>query len=154
MTLQTRKKSPYHTVPPGFGQVVRKELHHFSDASTCGYGQCSYLRQVNDDGSVHCALVMEKSRVAPIKVTTIPRLELAAAVVSVTTSNTLKEELGLTDVIEYFWTDSKVVLGYINNETHRFHTSNRIQKIHFTPLLSNGDMSQPLITAHQAFKRK
>lgn len=48
-------------VPPGFGRVVRKELHHFSDASTYGYGQCSYLRQVNEDGSVHCALVMGKS---------------------------------------------------------------------------------------------
>lgn len=121
-------------VPPGFGRVVRKELHHFSDASTCGYGQCTYLRQVNEDGSVHCALVMAKSRVAPIKVTTIPRLELAAAVVSATTSNTLKEELGLSNVVEYFWTDSKVILGYINNEARRFHTfvSNRIQKIHLS----------------------
>lgn len=66
---------------------------------------------------------------APIKVTTIPWLELAAAVVSATAS---KEELGLTDVNEYFWTDSKVILGYINNEARRFHTfmSNRIQKIH------------------------
>ena len=119
-------------VPPGFGQVLRKELHHFSDASTSGYGQCSYLRQVNEGGSVHCALVMGKSRVAPIKVTTIPRLELTAAVVSVAASNILKEELGLANVVEYFWTDSKVVLGYINNESRRFHTfvSNRIQKIH------------------------
>ncbi|XP_038150062.1 uncharacterized protein LOC119789301 [Cyprinodon tularosa] len=118
-------------VPPGFGRVVKRELHHFSDASTCGYGQCSYLRQVNEGGNVHCALVMGKSRVAPIKVTTIPRLELAAAVVSATASNTLKEELGLTDVVEYFWTDSKVVLGYIHNEARRFHTfvANRIQKI-------------------------
>lgn len=117
-------------VPPG----LRKELHHFSDASTCGYGQCSYLKQVNEDGNVHCALVIGKSRVAPIKVTTIPRLELAAAVVSVTASNTLKEELGLTDATEYFWTDSKVVLGYINNEARHFHTfvSNRIQKIHLS----------------------
>ena len=123
---------PHCYVPPGFGQVVRKELHHFSDASTCGYGQCTYLRQVNENGNVHCALVMAKSRVAPIKVTTIPRLELAAAVVSVTVSNTLKEELCLSDAVEYFWTDSKVVLGYINNEARRFHTfvSNRIQKIH------------------------
>lgn len=121
-------------LPPGFGRVVRKELHHFSDASTCGYGQCTYLRQVSEDGSVHCALVMAKSRVAPIKVTTIPQLELAAAVVSVTASNTVKEELSLSDAVEYFWTDSKVVLGYINNEARRFHTfvSNRIQKIHLS----------------------
>ncbi|XP_030602936.1 uncharacterized protein LOC115792515 [Archocentrus centrarchus] len=43
----------------------------------------------------------------------------------------LKDELGLTQIDEYFWTDSKVVLGYINNEARRFHTfvSNRVQKI-------------------------
>ncbi|XP_058481739.1 uncharacterized protein LOC131457006 [Solea solea] len=121
-------------VPVGFGKVIKKELHHFSDASTYGYGQCSYLRYVNEDEGVHCALVMGKSRVAPIKVTTIPRLELTAAVVSVAASNTLKEELGLADIDEYFWTDSKVVLGYINNEARRFHTfvSNRVQKIHLS----------------------
>nr|XP_033494102.1 uncharacterized protein LOC117264333 [Epinephelus lanceolatus] len=121
-------------VPPDFGHVVRRELHHFSDASTYGYGQCSYLRHVNEDGIVHCALVIGKSRVAPIKVITIPRLELTAAVVSVEASNILKEELGLADINEYFWMDSKVVLGYISNEARRFHTfvSNRIQKIHLS----------------------
>lgn len=118
-------------VPADFGHVVRRELHHFSDASTYGHGQCSYLRHVNEDGSVHCALVIGKSRVAPIKVITIPRLELTAAVVSVEASNILKEELVLTDIDECLWTDSKVVLGYISNEARRFHTfvSNRIQKI-------------------------
>lgn len=118
-------------VPIDFGQVLKTELHHFSDACLYGYGQCSYLRHVNENGNVHCALVTAKARVAPIKVTTIPRLELTAAVVSVAASSTIKEELGLKNVDEYFWTDSKVVLGYINNEAHRFHTfvSNRIQKI-------------------------
>lgn len=102
-------------VPADFGHVLRRELHHFSDASTYGYGQCSYLRHLKEDGRVHCALVIGKSRVAPIKVITIPRLELTAAIVSVEASNILKEELGLTDIDEYFWTDSKVVLGYISN---------------------------------------
>lgn len=46
-------------------------------------------------------------------------------------SNTLKEELGYTNAEEFFWTDSKVVLGYINNDACRFHTfvANRVQKI-------------------------
>ncbi|XP_046898685.1 uncharacterized protein LOC124482244 isoform X1 [Hypomesus transpacificus] len=118
-------------VPKDFGQVVKTELHHFSDACSYGYGQCSYLRHVNKENNVHCALITAKTRVAPIKITTIPRLELTAAVVSITVSNMLKDELGLTQVDEYFWTDSKVVLGYINNEARRFHTfvSNRVQKI-------------------------
>lgn len=50
---------------------------------------------MNENGTVHCALIMAKSRVAPIKAVTIPRLELTAAVVSVAASNTLKEELGI-----------------------------------------------------------
>ncbi|XP_053733153.1 uncharacterized protein LOC128765925 isoform X1 [Synchiropus splendidus] len=118
-------------IPSDFGHTVKRELHHFSDASTYGYGQCSYLRLLNDAGDVHCTLIMAKSRVAPIKVVTVPRLELTAAVVSVSISHILKEELDLEGAEEYFWTDSKVVLGYINNEARRFHTfvSNRVQKI-------------------------
>ncbi|KAK0147985.1 hypothetical protein N1851_002886 [Merluccius polli] len=119
--------------------------HPFSDASTYGYGQC--LRHVNED--VHCALVMGKSRVAPIKVTTIPRLELTAAVVSVSASNTLKEELGLAKIDEYFWTDSKVVLGYINNKACYFHTfvwNTENTSQHWTYVFSSGHMSLLTIT--------
>lgn len=125
---------PRSYAPANFGKASRVELHHFSDASTNGYGQCSYLRLKNEEGNIHCALVMAKSRVSPRKVTTIPRLELTAAVVSVKTSNVLKEELDYSNIEEFFWTDSKVVLGYINNEARRFHTfvANRVQKIHLS----------------------
>ncbi|XP_077393414.1 uncharacterized protein LOC144030741 [Festucalex cinctus] len=120
--------------PVGFGKVFKTELHHFSDASLKGYGQCSYLRLQNEHGDVHCTLVVGKSRVSPLKVTTVPRLELAAAVVSVKMSHMLKEELGYAVTEEFFWTDSKVVLGYIKNEARRFHTfvANRVQKIHLS----------------------
>ncbi|KAK7906730.1 hypothetical protein WMY93_015342 [Mugilogobius chulae] len=119
-------------VPSGFGRILKIELHHFSDASTRGYGQCSYIRFKNERGDVHCTLAMGKSRVAPLKVTTIPRLELTAAVVAVQASALLKRELLFQDMTEYFWTDSCVVLGYIKNEARRFHTfvANRVQKIH------------------------
>ncbi|XP_028314916.1 uncharacterized protein LOC114470784 [Gouania willdenowi] len=116
--------------PAGFGELKEIELHHFSDASSSGYGQCSYLRAKNAKNEIHCLLIIAKARVAPTKLTTIPRLELTAAVVSVSVSNILKEEL-CYDVKEYFWTDSKVVLGYINNDARRFHifVANRVQKI-------------------------
>ena len=92
-----------------------QEIHHFSDASATGYGQCSYLRTVYPNGSVTCALVMGKARVTPLKVTTIPRLELQAAVTSIKISKLLQEELHLADagIGEHFWTDSRVVLGGI-----------------------------------------
>ena len=46
-------------------------------------------------------------------------------------SECLREELPYTDVKEYFWTDSKIVLGYVNNEARRFHVyvANRVQQI-------------------------
>jgi len=118
--------------PDNFGRVVNAQLHHFSDASVKGYGQCSYLRLVNENQRVHCAFVMGKSRVAPLKPVTIPRLELTAAVCSVIRiSQQLRRELECTIDQEYFWTDSKVVLGYIANESRRFHVfvANRVQEI-------------------------
>lgn len=74
-------------------EVQQYELHHFSDASVSGYGVCSYLRAVSTSGEVYCALVMGKARVTPTKVTTIPRLELSAAVVATRISDLLKREM-------------------------------------------------------------
>ena len=117
--------------PDNFGHVKTVELHSFSDASVNGYGQCSYLRMINDRDEVHCALVMAKSRVTPLKLVTVPRLELTAAVVSTKISSLLQKELNYQDMQEFFWTDSRVVLGYISNEARRFHTfvANRVQAI-------------------------
>lgn len=74
---------------------------------------------------------MGKARVAPLKPVTVPRLELTAAVVSVKTSAQLQQQLDYEGIEEVFWTDSKVVLGYIANETRRFHifVGNRVQQI-------------------------
>ena len=117
--------------PDNFDRVIRTELHHFSDASTEGYGQCSCLHLVNEDGRIHCAFVKGKSRVAPLKSVTIPRLELTAAVCSVRISEQIHRELNYPVDQDFFWTDSKVVLGYINNESRSFHVfvSNRVQEI-------------------------
>lgn len=94
------------------------------DASSDGYGQCSYIRIVADE-QVHCALVMGKARVAPTKVVTIPCLGLAAATVSAAVSNILREELELNIEQEFFWTDSQEVLGYIKNKARHCTTDPR-----------------------------
>ena len=86
----------------------------------CLFSTRSYIRFVvllqDEDGNVNVSLVMGKSRVAPLKITTIPRLELTAAVVSAKVAVMLKEELNYANLNQYFGTDSKVVLGYINND--------------------------------------
>jgi len=117
--------------PQDFDKVMNVELHHFSDACQNGYGQCSYIRLVDDKNRVHCSLVMGKSRVMPLKPVTIPRLELTAAVVSSKISCVLRKELEYAEMKEVFWTDSRTVLGYISNDTRRFHVfvGNRVQEI-------------------------
>ncbi|XP_078608417.1 uncharacterized protein LOC144880226 [Branchiostoma floridae x Branchiostoma japonicum] len=117
--------------PRGFGTPTSVQLHHFADASEVGYGTASYVRMENQEGKVHCALLVGKSRVTPLKKITIPRLELNAAVVAVRVDSMLKRELDLKVDRTHFWTDSTTVLKYINNETSRFHTfvANRLATI-------------------------
>nr|XP_049693769.1 uncharacterized protein LOC126054057 isoform X4 [Helicoverpa armigera] len=55
------------------------QLHVFTDASERAYGACLYVRSVSLSGEVHVHLLTAKSKVAPVKSTTIPRLELCAA---------------------------------------------------------------------------
>ena len=82
-------------------------LHHFSDASESGYGQASYLRIEIENGDMHCCLIFGKSRVAPVKYVSIPRLELTTATLSVKTLMMLKEKLDIHITSELFWTDSQ-----------------------------------------------
>lgn len=117
--------------PPSFGEIKEVTLHHFCDASTIGYGQCSYLRFENIHKHFHCSFVMGKCRVAPLKAITIPRLELVAATTSARVSRLINKELEIVPAKEVFWTDSMIVLGYISNATKPFQTfvANRVQTI-------------------------
>ena len=117
--------------PANFGKIVDCSLHHFADACEYAYGQASYLRIVDETGRIHCCLVIGKSRVAPLKYITMPRMELVAATLSVKISALLKRELQMNCDKEIFWTDSEVTLGYIRNESERLKISvaNRIELI-------------------------
>ena len=118
--------------PSDFGEIASRQLHHFSDASQRGYGAVSYLRIVNTRGDIHCSFVLGKSRLAPLKPMTIPRMELSAAVVATRLENMIQQELSeLTTSESVFWTDSTCVLRYIKNEDKRFQTfvANRIATI-------------------------
>ena len=122
ISLLAKIKVPRCYKPDEFGEVRVVKLHSFSDASEEGYGQCSYLRLIDDSGRIHCSLVMAKSRVAPLKHITIPRLELTAALVNAKIGTSLRKELGYGQIDEVYWTDSRVVLEYIFNNSRRFYT--------------------------------
>lgn len=124
-------KVPRCFKPEGFGSVKNAQLHHFADASDQGYGTVSYVRLVNDHNIVHVTFVMGKGRVTPLKGMTIPRLELAAAVLAVKVDTLLRSSLQLHLDRSMFWTDSQSVLKYIANEHSRYKTfvANRVAAI-------------------------
>ena len=117
---------------PDLGEITSCQLHHFSDASQQGYGAVTYLRITGHDGNVKCSFVMGKSRLAPIKPVTIPRLELSAAVVATRLEKISRGELSLPISQSFFWTDSTCVLRYLENQDRRFQTfvANRVATIH------------------------
>ncbi|XP_070547394.1 uncharacterized protein [Ptychodera flava] len=117
--------------PEYFGEVDVAQLHHFADASENGYGAVSYLRLIDKSGNIHSTLMMAKARVAPLKQISIPRLELTAATIAVRLNKLLRKEVDLPIDESVFWTKSRTVLRYINNDTTRFHTfvANRIAVI-------------------------
>uniref|UniRef100_A0A0S7ENZ8 PPUP8834 n=1 Tax=Poeciliopsis prolifica TaxID=188132 RepID=A0A0S7ENZ8_9TELE len=114
--------------PDDFCPTAKAEMHHFSDASDVGYGTASYLLLINEDGRRSCGLLMAKSRVAPLKKITVPRMELTAAVIAVKVDKLLRQELETPLGESVFWTDSLTVLRYIENDALRFKTfvANRV----------------------------
>lgn len=104
------------------------QLHHFCDASEVGYGNATYLRITYSDGTVECAFVIGKSRNAPIKTVSIPRLELQRALLAARVDLAVRKELSFEFQRVFFWTDSMIALNYIQNENRRFQTyvANRV----------------------------
>lgn len=72
-----------HLKPEEFGNCIFAQLHHFADASKDAYGSVSYLLLHKMGNETHCVFMMGKSRVAPLRPPTIPRMELTAATVVV-----------------------------------------------------------------------
>ena len=112
--------------------VEKIELHIFCDASNLAFGCVAYLRFCYIDGRFRTSFVMAKSKLAPIRTMSLPRLELSSAVSAVRLCKLILNELELEINQVYFWTDSTLNLQYISNEKFRFKTfvANRIAEIH------------------------
>ncbi|XP_045458141.1 uncharacterized protein LOC123668452 [Melitaea cinxia] len=110
---------------------VQTELHGFCDASKMAYAAVVYIRRVDSDGNVHVALVAAKSKVAPIKQVSIPRLELCGAVeltrLMLDVAKVMKIEVSKL----HAWTDSTIVLAWLNSLPNRWKVfvANRVSEI-------------------------
>ncbi|XP_053699130.1 uncharacterized protein LOC128746106 [Sabethes cyaneus] len=93
-------------------EIQDLQLHIFADASETAYGCVAYLtcRAIIRE-RVGCALVMSRSKVAPLKQISIPRLELLAAVLAARLQRTVVENHTFTINKVVYWIDANVVLS-------------------------------------------
>lgn len=103
-------------------------IHGFADASESAFGAVIYLQCVYNDGSLHSALLCSKSRVAPIKTMTIPRLELSACLLLAQLVQKCLKALKLNISNVLLWSDSTIALAWIESSPHLLKTfvSNRV----------------------------
>ena len=108
---------------------VSVQLHGFSDASELAYAAVVYIRCDYGENDVETRLVTAKSRVAPLKRQTIPRLELLGTLILARLMEGLVSHLrGVIEV--YCWTDSMTVLLWIRNKNiYRQYVQSRINEI-------------------------
>ncbi|CAH2108864.1 unnamed protein product [Euphydryas editha] len=106
------------------------ELHIFTDASEKAYGACIYARSIGTDDAVHVQLIASKNKIAPIKPTTMPRLELCGALLGARLCNKVTQSLRLKVTCK-FWCDSTIVLGWLQMPVHRLKpfVRNRVNEI-------------------------
>ena len=110
---------------------METQLHVFSDASEVAFGSVAYIRYKFEDNTFDTSLVMAKTKLAPIKTISLPRLELCGAVTAVRLYKAIIKDIRVEIDRVYFWTDSTITLQYIKNSEHRFKTfvANRVSEI-------------------------
>ena len=87
-------------------------LHTFCDASQAAYATYIFLRNKNDS-SMTCRPLQALCRIAPLKSTTIPRLELLACTIGTRLARKVKEDLKVENLKTFYWTDSSNALYWI-----------------------------------------
>jgi len=110
------------------------DLFGFGDASQSAIGACLYAVSLDKDGNVNSQLLCAKSRVAPLKTLSLPRLELEAALLLSQLYLSVKTALPGRISRVRLWSDSTIVLGWIKTQPSTLKTfvANRIAKIQDT----------------------
>ena len=119
-------------IPRWVNFVTIGDVHFqcFCDASEKAFATDIYIRiRVSD--SIHTYLLTAKSKVAPIKVVSLPRLELCGAVLMAEMADVILPELGIDQYDSFFWTDSTIVLACLRKSPCQWSTfvANRVSTI-------------------------
>ncbi|XP_058840347.1 uncharacterized protein LOC131695825 [Topomyia yanbarensis] len=109
----------------------RIQLHGFSDASEEAFAAVVYFRSTDNNGEVHVTLLAAKTKVAPVRQISIPRLELNAAEMLAKLIRKVAEPLVRFQIEQYAWTDSTIVLQWLSAHPRKWSTyiANRTSSI-------------------------
>lgn len=94
----------------------------FSDSSSAAFGTCAYIRWDLNDGTALAQLLMAKTRLAPLRQQSIPRLELCGAVIGARLRETIVKEMSYSFARVFHVTDSAIVRAQIQKESYGFGT--------------------------------
>ena len=103
-----------------YSDAASIQLHVFTDASESAYSAVLFWRTVTPNGEVGLSLIIAKAKVAPLKLTSIPRLELQAAVMGARLAEKVIEEHERKPDCKVFWTDSKTALTWIRTGSRSY----------------------------------
>ena len=123
------------TIPRSYfsGNFKHLELPMFGDSSQEVFSAVAFLRaQVNTSSGpkTELAFVLGKARVAPMKVMTIPKLELQAALLAARLKQDICRALTVHVNKVYMWTDSTTVLQWLNSTSKQpIFVANRVCEI-------------------------
>lgn len=107
------------------------QIHGFCDASEAAYAAVVYLRAADPDGNITTRIITARTKVAPVKKISVPRLELCGAVLLARLIDHVKLALKLPDVETHAWCDSTVTVAWIRKPSHTWQTfvANRVSII-------------------------
>ncbi|XP_070137291.1 uncharacterized protein [Drosophila bipectinata] len=94
------------------------QLHIFVNSSQSAFAAAAYWRATYENRDVRAHFISSKTKCAPMRTMSIPRLELQAVVLGTRLMDTVKQEHGLAISSYVLWTYSKTVLHWISS-THR-----------------------------------
>ena len=113
----------------------------FSDASNQAFGACAYIRWRNGSNKYDTRFIAAKSRVAQLKLMTMPHLELQAAVLATRLYRSIIEKSQLQFEKVVFFSDSDIILSWIRSEVREFKpfVSPELQKLKAIVTPRSGD---------------
>lgn len=106
-------------------------LHGYCDASIKAYCAVVYYRVQKENGEIKTGIIASRTKVAPVKTISLPRLELCGAVLLAKLLTQVRKAMRLPDKEVYAWTDSTVVLAWLAGDPNRWKqfVSNRVIEI-------------------------